>query len=125
MTTTVKVKEVVSFGGSSLSRNGSVNLNFDAGYSELVKSVEALQMLNNDVTLKAKLPGEKAMLLGTFRVKAVVFGGDGSSTVKFNGLRDFVEFDNINKLPLSTDESSDFQVLMTAEIEDEETEQDE
>ncbi len=115
----VKVKEVVKFGGNSLSRNGSVNINFDANYSELVESVKVLQMLNSDVTIKAKLPGEKAMMLGMFRVKQLTFGDDGSSKLKFNGLRDFVEFTNINKLPLSTDETSEFQVLMVATVEEE------
>ena len=115
----VKVKEVVKFGGNSLSRNGSVNITFDAGYSELVESVKALQMLNNDVTIKAKLPGEKAMMLGTFGIKQIQFDGDGDSRLKFNGLRDFIEFNNINKLPLSTDETSEFQVLMVADVEEE------
>lgn len=115
----VKVKEVVKFGGNSQSKNGSVNINFDAGYGELVESVKVLQMLNADVTIKAKLPGEKAMMLGMFRVHHVDFAGDGASRLKFNGLRDFVEFNNINKLPLSTDEISEFQVLMVADIEEE------
>jgi len=119
----VKVKEVVKFGGNSLSRNGSVNITFDAGYSELVESVKALQMLNNDVTIKAKLPGEKAMMLGTFRIKQIQFDGDGDSRLKFNGLRDFVEFNNINKLPLSTDETSEFQVLMVADVEEDDGEE--
>ena len=74
------------------------------------------------MTIKAKLPGEKAMMLGTFRIKQIQFDGDGDSRLKFNGLRDFVEFNNINKLPLSTDETSEFQVLMVADVEEEDGE---
>lgn len=115
----IKVKEVVKFGGNSLSKNGSVNINFEARYSELVESVKVLQMLNCDVNIKAKLPGEKAMMLGVFRVKQIQFDDDGDSKLRFNGLRDFVEFGNINKLPLSTDETSEFQILMVADVEEE------
>ena len=45
----IKVKEVVKYHGHSLSANGSVNLTFKAGYSELTKTIQTFQMLNNDV----------------------------------------------------------------------------
>lgn len=121
----LKVKEIVSFGGNSLTKNGSVNLSFEAGYSELASAVEALQMLNEDVSIKAKLPGEKAMQLGMFRLKQLVIDDDGCSKLKMNGLRDYVEFENINKLPLSTDETSEFQILLEAEVEEADMDDDE
>lgn len=115
----VKVKEVVRYDGHNVSANGSVNFNLKAGYSELVNTIKVMQMLNNDVTIKAKIPGQKAMKLGIFRVKQVVIDGDGESKLKFNGLNDYIEMDNLNLLPLNSDDNKEFVVLMEAEIEEE------
>ena len=113
----IKVKEVVKYGGHSISANGSVNFTLKAAYSELANSIQLMQMLNNDVGIKAKVPGGNPMKLGFFRVKQIVIDGDGESTIKFNGLNDYIEMDNLNLLPLNTDENKEFVVLMEAEIE--------
>ena len=113
----VKVKEVVKYGGHSLSANGSVNFTLKASYSELPNTIQMMQMLNNDVTVKAKLPTGKPMKLGMFRIKQIVIDGDGESTLKFNGLNDYIEMDNLNLLPLNNDDSKEFVIMMEAEIE--------
>ena len=118
--TNVKVKQVVVYGGHSMSANGSVNLTLKSAYSELPNSIQQLQMLNNDVSIKAKLPGGKPMKLGMFRIKQIVVDGDGESVLKFNGLSDYIEMDNLNLLPLNTDENKEFTVMMEAEVELEE-----
>lgn len=119
----VKVKEVVKYGGHSLSANGSVNFTLKAQYSELPNTIKLMQMLNNDVNIKAKVPGGKPMKLGFFRVKQIVIDGDGESTIKFSGLNDYIEMDNLNLLPLNTDENKEFVVLMEADIETDEMEE--
>lgn len=118
----VKVKEVVKYGGHSLSANGSVNFTLKAQYSELANTIQLMQMLNNDVSIKAKIPSGSPMKLGFFRVKQIVIDGDGESTIKFNGLNDYIEMDNLNLLPLNSDENKEFVVLMEAEIETDEME---
>ena len=118
----VKVKEVVKYGGHSLSANGSVNFTLKARYSELSNTIQLMQMLNNDVSIKAKIPNGNPMKLGFFRVKQIVIDGDGESTIKFNGLNDYIEMDNLNLLPLNSDENKEFVVLMEAEIETDEME---
>lgn len=117
-----KVKEVVKYGGHSLSANGSVNFTLKAQYSELTNTIQLMQMLNNDVSIKAKIPGGSPTKLGFFRVKQIVIDGDGESTIKFNGLNDYIEMDNLNLLPLNSDENKEFVVLMEAEIETDEME---
>lgn len=119
---TVKVKEVVKYGGHSLSANGSVNFTLKASYSELINTIQMMQMLNNDVNIKAKLPAGKPMKLGMFRIKQIVVDGDGESTLKFNGLNDYIEMDNLNLLPMNSDENKEFVVMMEADIEKEEGE---
>lgn len=121
--TIIKVKEVVKYAGHSLSANGSVNFTLKASYSELTNTIQLMQMLNNDVVIKAKLPGGKPMKLGMFRIKQIVIDGDGESTLKFNGLNDYIEMDNLNVLPLNNDENKEFVVVAEAEIENEEGEE--
>ena len=116
----VKVKEVVKYAGHSLSANGSVNFTLKASYSELTNTIQMMQMLNNDVNIKAKLPAGKPMKLGMFRIKQIVIDGDGESTLKFNGLNDYIEMDNLNLLPLNNDDNKEFVIMMEAEIETEE-----
>ena len=118
----IKVKEVVKYGGHSLSANGSVNFTLKASYSELPNTIQMMQMLNNDVTVKAKLPTGKPMKLGMFRIKQIIIDGDGESTLKFNGLNDYIEMDNLNLLPLNNDDSKEFVIMMEAEIETDEME---
>lgn len=120
----VKVKEVVRYDGHNVSANGSVNFNLKAGYSELVNTINVMQMLNNDVNIKAKIPGQKAMKLGIFRIKQVTIDGDGESKLKFNGLNDYIEMDNLNLLPLNSDDNKEFVVMMEAEIETEDERED-
>lgn len=119
---TVKVREVVKYGGHSLSANGSVNFTLKASYSELTNTIQVMQMLNNDVVIKAKLPAGKPMKLGMFRIKQIVIDGDGESHLKFNGLNDYIEMDNLNLLPLNNDDNKEFVIMMEAEIESEEEE---
>lgn len=122
---TIKVKEVVTYNGHNLSANGSVNLTLKAAYSELTNTIKAMQMLNNDIKIQAKIPGEKAMNLGVFRIKDIKVDGDGESVLKFNGLNDYIEMDNLNGLPLNDSDVKEFAILMKAEIESEESEDDE
>lgn len=119
---TIKVKEVVRYGGHSLSANGSVNFTLKASYSELINTVQTMQMLNNDIIIKAKMPAGKPMKLGMFRIKQLIIDGDGESTLKFNGLNDYIEMDNLNLLPLNNDDNKEFVIMMEAEIEVEEEE---
>lgn len=118
----VKVKEVVKYGGHSLSANGSVNFTLKAQYSELTNTIQLMQMLNNDVSIKAKIPGSSPMKLGVFRIKQIIVDGDGESIIKFNGLNDYIEMDNLNLLPLNSDENKEFVILTETDIETDEME---
>lgn len=115
----VKVKEVVGYKGHNISANGSVNLTLCADYSELKNTIMLMQMLNNDVKIKAKLPGSSVIKLGTFRIRDIRVDGDGESIIKFNGLNDYIEMDNLNTLVTS----ERFNVMYEAEIEEEDNEE--
>lgn len=116
----ITVSQVVEYGGHSLAASGSVNLTLKAMYSELTNTIMLHQMLNNDVTVKAKLPGHnKPITLGVFRINGLNTSGDGCSTIKLNGLNTFVEMDNLNLLPTKQDDDKLFRVRYEAEIEEE------
>lgn len=111
----VMVKEVVNYKGHSVKANGSVDISFTAMYDEVTNSIQCLQMLNNDVMIMAKLPNEKPVDLGMYRIKSITFDGDGESTIKFNSLDQNVELDNLSKIITS----EKFQIRMAADIEEE------
>ena len=113
----LKVMEVMKYGGHSLSANGMVNVTFTAMYSELAKSLQLMQLLNEDVTVAAKLPSEKPIPLGTFRVHQLIVDDDGESKVKLHGMSEFVETDSLNSLPLRNSDVPEFQVMFKADIE--------
>lgn len=114
----VEVKEFVSYNGHSLRANGNVNVSFKAKFSQLRYSIDLMNMLNEDITLYAKLPEQKAIKLGVFRIKEIKVDHYKESTIKFNSLNDFVEVDNLNNI-VSEEE---FLIKAMAEIEDEEEE---
>lgn len=111
----VKIKEVVTYNGHKVKSNGKLDLLFKAKYDELVNSMQVLQLLNNDVKIKAKVSGSPAADLGMFRVAKVIINGDGESVLSFTTLTDYAELVNINSL-VGTDMC---QILMEAEIEEE------
>lgn len=124
----LKVKEVVTNAGYRVGANGSVSISFAAKYSELTNTIKLQQLLNNDVEIKAKVPtgtGKSQVYnLGNFRVKKTTIDDDGESKVEFNGITDYIEMDNLNKLPLNTDDLKEFTILVTADVEEEEGEED-
>lgn len=116
----IEIKSVVNYKGHSVKQNGSVDLSFSAMYDEITNMIKTLQMLNNDVSIYAKVPDEKAFSLGMFRIKEVKFADDGTSSVKFNSIDTSVEFDNLSRI-ITSDK---FQVKLIAEIENEGEEED-
>ena len=114
----IKAKQIVSYNGHSISANGTVNLNLKAQYSQLTKSIQLMQMLNNDINIKAKVSG-KVIKLGIFRIKQIQIDGDGESKIKFNSLSEYVEVDNLNSLPLQSDDSKEFNIMYETDVEEE------
>ena len=113
----IKVKQLVEYNGHGLRANGSVDLNFKAKYSNLVNTIQLMQLLNNDITIKAKV-SNKVTRLGIFRIKNIVIDGDGESKLKLIGLSDYIEMDELNNLPLSNEDAKEFYVMYEADVED-------
>lgn len=112
----IKIKQLVSYNGHSIKANGSVDFNLKSAYSELVNTIKLTQLLNNDITIKAKV-NNKVINLGIFKIKSITIDGDGESKLKFNGLSDYIEMDNLNNLPLNSDDVKEFNVLFQSDVE--------
>ena len=112
------LKTVAQYGGHSIKSNGNVDFTLRCDYSELVKYIQLVQALNNDVNITIKVPDEKPFKLGAFRIKSIMIDHDGEGVLKFNGQTDFVEVDNLTRLV----GCERFNVKFNAEIEVEETE---
>lgn len=112
----IKVKEIVKYNGHKVKANGAIDLSFKAMYSELTNSIQALQLLNNDVKIKAKIVGQKAIELGLFRVQKVIIDNDGESVLNFTSLTDYIDLENVNKLIVK----DEFHIMLEADVEIEE-----
>jgi hypothetical protein len=115
----VKVKLVAKYAGHSVKANGNVDIGLTCRYDELVNYIQLVQCLNVDTTITVKLPDEKPMKLGSFRVREVKIDHDGEGGLKFNSMSDYVDIDNLNKL-VGTEF---FTVMFTADVEVEEEEE--
>lgn len=117
----IKIKQLVEYNGHSIRSNGSVDLNLKSKYSNLVNTISLTQLLNNDITMFAKV-AKKVTKLGVFRIKTITIDGDGESKIKLVGLSDYIEMDELNNLPLSNEDASEFYVRYEADVETEEGE---
>lgn len=111
----VKIREIVAYNGHNVKSNGVVNLNLKAMYSELVNTIQVLQLLNNDVKISV-VEGKSENSLGMFRVKNVSISDDGESVLKFETLAEAAEMDKINSL---VGKETEFTINMFAEVETE------
>lgn len=116
----VTIRQVVTYQSHNRRANGAVTLNLNAEYSELVHTIELQQLLSNDVRIVAKVVNEREYSLGMFRLKKSTIMDDGESRLQFEGLSDFVEVDNLNNLPLKSDDVSQFVVFYDSDVEVEE-----
>lgn len=109
----VKVKGIARYNGHNIKANGSVDFGLKFDYGELTNCVKLLQLLNENITIAAKVNGE-VRKLGMFMVKSINFSGDGECIAKFNSTLDYVESNNLNNLS-----GEILNMMFKAEIEEE------
>lgn len=117
----VNITQFVTYAGHSVAASGVISLILKAQYSELTNTIRLMQLLNNDIYILARLPGvSKPIKLGYFKIKNVVIDGDGQSKIKFSGIADYIEVDQLNLLPSKGDIVTEFKVRYQASVEEEE-----
>ena len=121
----ISIRQVVTYQNHNRRNNGAVTLNLNSEYSELVHTIELQQLLSQDIHIVAKVAGERPYKLGLFRLKKSTILDDGESKLQFEGLSDYVEVDNLNHLPLKSDDVPQFAVTYTATVELEDDEEEE
>lgn len=90
----LKVTGEAGFKGMTISKARVVNVKFELRYSEIVKSVNLMQGLHNDIDVIARYRG-KAHKLGMFKLDGVTFDRDGNSTISLKAMIDQVEVDEV------------------------------
>ena len=118
----VEVDVVCTFAGQSMNANGTTSVSFGARYDELVNVMQLCQLMSNDVTIIATVPGNDPVNLATyFRLQEIKVSGDGSSVMKFKGSTSFADNDMISSLPNKQSDIQQFRVKFKAiiELEDE------
>ena len=118
----VEVDVVCTFAGQSMNASGTTSVSFGARYDELVNVMQLCQLMSNDVTIIATVPGSDPVNLATyFRLQEIKVSGDGSSVMKFKGSTSFADNDMISSLPNKQSDIQQFRVKFKAiiELEDE------
>ena len=121
----IQFKVVAKYNGHNVKPSGAVDVNVLVDYSEMKETIQLLQLLNNDIKIDVKKPGEKAFKLGSFRLQNLTYDHDGQAKIRFNSMSDFVEVDNLNRLiPMEKEERFVMRFDSLVELEDDEGEDD-
>lgn len=89
----IKIQAETSYNGHSIKANGSVDISFKFGYSELTNVIKLLQLLNENIKIAVKIRKENPIVVGEFMLKDFRIDSDGESTIKFNSSVDYIEGD--------------------------------
>lgn len=116
----INVKTLASYAGHTINKNKSISLTLKFSYETIVKYIQAIQMLNENVELLAKVGGEK-IKLGSFMINNINIDHDGEGKIKFNSQIDYVELNSISKLI----DTEIFKLSLSADVEDIEEEKNE
>lgn len=115
----VSINQVVEYKGHTLKQTGALTLSLFAPYDGITGSVQLLQLINEDVTLKAKIPNKKPIFIGIFKINGINFAKDGKSTIKLASVNTAVDTDNLSELITE----GSFQVQYSGNVEEENEEE--
>jgi hypothetical protein len=120
----IKIKSMGKYNGHSFGANGAVTLKLKFSYEELTNYYIKLPLLRSENTAAyAKIEDGDILSLGTFMFKNYAMDHDGEGTITFGSLYDHVEAENLNALVADKEKLIKF--LFKAEVEDEESEEEE
>jgi len=94
----IAIKSVAAYNGHSIRNNKSVNLGLVFVYGELPNYIKLIQLLNENIEIIVKIEAQKSFSLGSFMLNEFKIDHDGQGIMKFNGMLDYVESDNLNCL---------------------------
>ena len=97
----VRIKIVVQYYGHSFRKNGDLDFNVKADYSEIVNTVSMVRMLNQNITVDARIGTKKPAKLGVFTIKQIVFDREGESRIRLNSETDAVDQSKLIELTSS------------------------
>jgi len=114
--TEVKIKSIAAYKGHSVRPTGVVELSLGFKYDELVNYIKTVQMLNEDVVMKARLNNDTKKL-GEWRVGAMNIDHDGNAVIKFKSTIGAIDSEVLNEIA-DYDNKDIIPILLIANIED-------
>lgn len=97
MRTQIKILMVANYKAHSTNRAGAVKLSFTAQYDQIIKTVNLLQLLKENVDVYVRHPKveEKTdtVKVGTFLIDGISIDKNGISTIKLMSVMDSVDTD--------------------------------
>ena len=111
-------KGIATFSGLSVGANKVVTIKFKLRYDEIITSINLLQGLNNDITIHAKVEGQKEKSLGVFNISGIPFDKDGNATVQFKSTVDNVEMENITSILYSDTDYVQLKFMAVLQLEE-------
>lgn len=121
----VKMKTEAKYNGHDVKPNKAVNVNFKAPYAELKNYIQSIQLLNENVTIAAKIGSDKKPIkLGTFMINNINIDRDGEGKFKFNSMIESAELANLNEIAERNDEPLVLLLKADIDIDDDEDQED-
>lgn len=118
---TVKIKTEANYVSHGVKSNKSIDIHFKMPYSELTNYIQSIQMLNENITVAAKIGADKKpMKLGTFMLQNLNIDRDGEGKLKFNSQLDFVDSASISELASRNEEPLTLLLKADIDVENEE-----
>lgn len=122
----VKIKFEGQYVNHDVKANKAVNVQFKMPYSELSQYIQTIQMLNENVTVGAKIGADKKPInLGTYMVQSINIDRDGEGKIKFNSQLDAVDANALNDLAIRNDEPLMIMLKANIDVEEEAAEEEE
>lgn len=115
----VKTALKCEYKGHRISAKGVVGFDLKSDFSDLHKVIQLTQLLGNDILVRIRSEGQKPFTVGNFKIKQLQVSSDGTSTIKMIGLSDFVNLNELNKIPFMAEDEIPLEALFKSQIETE------
>lgn len=111
----VTINQHVEYKGHNVKQSGAVTLTLLASYDSITESMRLLQLLNEDIGVKVKMPDKNPIFVGTFMINGVNFAKDGKSTIKLASINTAVNTESLMEMV----ENGRFRIQYSGNVEEE------
>lgn len=114
------ITAVCQFKNMGIKKDKSIDVSFIFPYDERANIIKAVLMVAQDVRVLAKLPHQKPLDLGYYKIYNLSMDRDGQTTLKLNTLLEYAKVDNVNEIVANEDTLLQLRLSASVIVEDEE-----